>query len=255
MIRTGLVSVTFRNLSPADIVALVAGAGLDAVEWGGDVHVPHGDLETATDVGRLTREAGLEVCSYGSYYRAFESPTEGLSFETVLRTADALGAPMVRVWAGRRGSAEADVEYRDRVVEDLRRIGAAAGNKGIGISIEYHGHSLTDTNESADRLIREVDHPNVWLYWQPRIGADEAECLAGLEAVRDRVSNLHVYYWDVRDEKHERYPLANGAAVWAKYLDAMRATGRDHYALIEFVADDSSEQFLRDAAALTEWLA
>ena len=42
---TGLVSVTFRDKTPAEIVSEVKKAGLDAIEWGGDVHVPHGDVK------------------------------------------------------------------------------------------------------------------------------------------------------------------------------------------------------------------
>lgn len=255
MIHTGLVSVTFRNLSPADIVALVDEAGLDAIEWGGDVHVPHGELEAAAEVGRLTREAGLTVCSYGSYYRAAESPRKGLSFETVLRTAEKLRTPMIRVWAGARGSDAADAEYRGRVVEDLRRVGSLAESEGMGISLEYHGNSLTDTNDSACELIRELDHPNVWFYWQDRLGKAPDESLAELKRLQHRVSNLHIYCWLKRNGELERHPLADGAEAWRKYFDAMRDTGRDHYGLIEFVADDSPEQFLRDAAVLKEWLA
>jgi len=43
MIKIGLVSISFRDLFPKQIVDMVAEVGLDAIEWGGDVHVPHGD--------------------------------------------------------------------------------------------------------------------------------------------------------------------------------------------------------------------
>ncbi len=45
-IRAGLCSVTFRALPPERIVALAAAAGLDVIEWGGDVHVPPGRSDT-----------------------------------------------------------------------------------------------------------------------------------------------------------------------------------------------------------------
>jgi hypothetical protein len=44
----GLVSVTFRKLAPAAIVELAVKAQLRSIEWGGDVHVPHGDVRAAT---------------------------------------------------------------------------------------------------------------------------------------------------------------------------------------------------------------
>jgi hypothetical protein len=48
MIRTGLVSVTFRQLSAEEIIKLVVCAGLEGIEWGGDIHVPHGDLKRSS---------------------------------------------------------------------------------------------------------------------------------------------------------------------------------------------------------------
>ncbi|HNC24059.1 MAG TPA: sugar phosphate isomerase/epimerase, partial [Opitutaceae bacterium] len=100
MIHPGLVSVTFRALTPTQIVALVRQAGLRGIEWGGDIHVPHGNLARAREVREMTQEAGLSVAAYGSYYRAAQSEADGLAFEHVRATAVELGAPTIRVWAG-----------------------------------------------------------------------------------------------------------------------------------------------------------
>ena len=43
--KTGLCSVSFRKLTVEEIIAAVKDAGLDGIECGGDVHVPHGDVE------------------------------------------------------------------------------------------------------------------------------------------------------------------------------------------------------------------
>jgi len=68
MIFPGLVSITFRKLSPEQIIELVRKAGLSGIEWGGDIHVPHGDIARAKEVKSMTKEAGLRVAVYGSYY-------------------------------------------------------------------------------------------------------------------------------------------------------------------------------------------
>lgn len=47
MLKTGLTSVTFRNLGIEQIVSLAGAAGADSIEWGGDIHVPPGDLSAA----------------------------------------------------------------------------------------------------------------------------------------------------------------------------------------------------------------
>ena len=70
MLYPGLVSITYRQCSPEQIIALCRDNNLSAVEWGGDVHVPHGDLETAVKVAGMTRAAGLCMPSYGTYYKA-----------------------------------------------------------------------------------------------------------------------------------------------------------------------------------------
>src|SRR5215212_11999351 len=104
MLTSGLVSVTFRPLAPREIVQLAAAAGLRGIEWGGDIHVPHGDLQAARAVRQITADAGLQVLAYGSYFR-FQPAA---AFEPVLETALALGAPLIRIWAGSQPSAATD---------------------------------------------------------------------------------------------------------------------------------------------------
>ena len=75
MIKTGMVSVTFRQFDVDEVIRRTKEAGLMAIEWGGDVHVPHGDLDKARYTADKMRENGLEIASYGSYYRALEDET------------------------------------------------------------------------------------------------------------------------------------------------------------------------------------
>lgn len=253
MIRPGLVSVTFRKLSPAEIVALVREAGLTGIEWGGDVHVPHGDLARAREVRKLTEENGLRVAAYGSYYRAGFSESDGLAFERVLATARELGAPTIRVWPGTKGSAEVDEAGRRSVGADLERIAGLAAQAGISVSTEFHGGTLTDTNESAVRLLSEVSHPNLFTYWQPHNGEATEDCVAGLRAVRARMSNLHVFHW--WPTSAERHPLAEGSARWAAFFAECAPLTEDRFALMEFVPGDAPEAFLRDAGTLKALLA
>ncbi len=254
MIRPGLVSITFRKRSPQEIVDLVRQAGLQGIEWGGDVHVPHGEIATAEEVKCRTEDAGLIVAAYGSYYRAGASEAEGLAFVSVAETAAMLGAPLIRIWAGKKGSADADRAYREAVAQDTRRAADLARTLGIRIALEYHANTLTDTSESAQRFLAEVAHDNVSTYWQPPAGLPQGECEAGLRAVLPQLANLHVFHWVVGEHGRERRPLAEGRVPWAAYLDLARSTGRDPWALLEFVAGDAAEQFLADAAALREWV-
>jgi sugar phosphate isomerase/epimerase len=255
MIRSALVSITFRQLSPREIVDLVAQVGLDGVEWGGDVHVPHGNLSQAREVRYMTEDAGLQVSAYGSYYRVGHE--EPCLFEAVLDTAVALGTPTVRVWAGKQGSGSADQAYWDQVVQTSRRIADLAAEAGVTVAYEYHGNTLTDTNASAEKLLQDVAHPNCKSYWQPPRGATIESCLEGLDAILPWLLHVHVFSWRERTEGGpvERLPLVAGEDAWAHFMERIASVGHECFAEIEFVQNDAPQSFVRDAATLLEWLA
>ncbi|KXU37925.1 hypothetical protein AXK11_01450 [Cephaloticoccus primus] len=266
---SGLVSITFRNLNPTEIIELVQRAELEVIEWGGDVHVPHGDLARARDVRARTRDAGLAVAAYGSYYRAAyseQAQAEGhdaIEFMRVLETAVMLGAPAIRVWAGRQGSADAEAAgTRSRVVEDLVRIAELAAGAGVQVATEFHGGTLTDTNESARRLFfEEAIHPNLYSYWQPPVGMSEADCLAGLRAMAPKLSHLHVFQWSRREGGGtDAYPLSEGVGRWQEFLSVAAAAPataltKQRAAMLEFVPGGTAESFLREARTLRGLLA
>ncbi len=253
MIYSGLVSVTFRKLSPAEIVALVKQAELKGIEWSGDVHVPSGDLGRAREVREITQESGLSVAAYGSYYRVGQGESPGFSFEQVLETAVELGAPTIRVWPGGAGSDSVNEEGRWKIIQDLRRIADLASRALVSVSLEFHGGTLTDTNESASKLMVEVDHANILINWQPHNGETTGECMHGLDEVLPRVGNVHVFHW--WPTAAERHPLADGAERWAAFLTLLQQVPGDRFALLEFVRGDEPEAFLRDASTLKQWLA
>ena len=96
--KKGLVSISFRSKSVEEIARAARAAGLEAIECGGDVHVPHGDLDAARNAAEISKKYGLECVHYGSYYKIGYSDPE--LFSSVLESARVLGAPIIRVWAG-----------------------------------------------------------------------------------------------------------------------------------------------------------
>ena len=89
MNKIGLCSITFRDLSVTEVIKLAKEAKLDGIEWGADKHVIPTDLKNAEIVAKQTNEAGLEVASYGSYYRVGEIDND-YCFEDFLKAALAL---------------------------------------------------------------------------------------------------------------------------------------------------------------------
>lgn len=235
----GLVSVTFRQLSAAEVVSLSVRHGMRAIEWGGDVHVPTGNLAVAREVAARCADAGIAVEAYGSYYRASGD------FAPVLDTALALGATRIRVWAGERGSAE----ERDQgaVVDALRRATEVATAAGVEIAVEYHANTLTDTLASALDLFAAV--PTAKPYWQPPIGSSVADALRAVPALAPVAA--HVFSWD---DTGNRLPLAARADLWLPVLEQLAQLPGSRHALLEFVRDDDPAAFAEDAAVLRDWV-
>ncbi|MEA2068423.1 MAG: sugar phosphate isomerase/epimerase family protein [Verrucomicrobiota bacterium] len=254
MVKSGMCSVTFRDKTPEEIIDLVVEAGLDGIEWGADKHVPPTDLENAKRVGQLTRAAGLEVASYGSYYFAFDRPGDPLAdFTPEIDAAIALGASVIRIWAG-SFAIEKTPEYFRAVAGQSRAFAEAAQAAGIKIAYEFHANTFTETLEGTLKLIEAVNHPNLYTYWQPPHGSGLEQRLEELATLKDRLLNLHVFHWTSNPEPHTRLPLAEGSKAWNTCLAAADESGTERYALLEFVRDDDPGQFLQDAATLKRGL-
>jgi sugar phosphate isomerase/epimerase len=246
--RPGLCSVTFRQLTPEQIVVHAAEAELEVIEWGGDVHVPAGDPERAVQVAQATTDAGLAVCSYGSYFRA--GADEALT--PILDSAEALGAGRVRIWAGRVDSADATPQQYAEVVARLRDAVAEASDRGIALALEYHRGTVADNPDAVLRLLADVASSALSTYWQPSVGAADAVALAEFDALAAQTSAVHVFSWWPRAERlrlHER-----GALWQALFAAASAAASPSRDALLEFVPDDDPALLAAEAATLRGWL-
>ncbi|HET9392487.1 MAG TPA: TIM barrel protein [Candidatus Rubrimentiphilum sp.] len=255
-LELGLCSVTFRKLDYANVLELATSARVRGIEWGADIHVPAGDAERAKAVKAESAACGITVASYGSYVEAGVTSNE--AFADVLATASALGAPNIRIWAGRRGIASTDVTARDRAkcVAALRAFAFAAAKASVTLSLEFHRETLTDSLDSTLRLLDETADPNVFTYWQPAYWQPErnntAAAIAELEALRPRLSHLHIFNWG---PERERLPLQAAETFWQPVLDRVCAwNDSSRYAFLEFVREDDPAAFIEDAATLRNWL-
>ena len=252
----GLVSISFRGRTPAELIAACVRAGLQGIEWGGDIHVPHGNLDVAREVAARTREAGLQVAAYGSYYRVGRDESQQVSFAQVLDTAVALQAPLIRVWAGEQGSARTTPAARGRIIAESRRIGEMARAAGLCVAFEFHRDTLTDATESALDLMQATADAGLCCHWQPSVGWTHAAQLDALRRLRSSLAYLHVYQWE---SDGRREPLAAGTGVWSGFLAEAAAAPLpgdlpQRWALLEFVKADSLEQFRQDAETLLQLL-
>jgi hypothetical protein len=241
----GLCSVTLRALPIEAVVAVAADAGLECIEWGGDVHVPPGDVAAARRARSATERAGLRVASYGSYWRC-AGP-----FEPVLATARELGAPRVRIWAGEAGSADAAPAQREAIVAAARAAATAASPPlagpatiaaspagAIGLAFELHGGTLTDDIDSALGLVAATGVP---AYWQPPQSLPDAAALDWLRRLPG-VPAVHVFSWWPGST---RLPLRERGDLWR----AVFAIFTHGDALLEFVPEDDPALVAEEAEA------
>lgn len=241
----GLTSISFRGKSCAEIIRMTKTANLDGIEWGGDVHVPPNAPEWAVKVGEMTREAGLKVLSYGSYYRL----CQGADFHSVLQTAQLLGAPMIRIWAGNLEKDTAvDSDYEKKAIDELRYICGLAQKVNVKIGLEYHRWTLTWHSTGTCSLLNKTGADNLYTYWQPNPDISHSENCRELEEIKPWLSNFHVFQWEKGDI---RYPLYTGESVWRDYYHI--AAEQRQNSLIEFVQGNSEEQFYADAKTLVQW--
>ena len=243
MYRYGLVSVSFRGKTPEEIVDAVAEAGLTCIEWGSDVHAPCGDEERLKGIAALCRERGIEICSYGSYFRVGQSPIEELP--AYIRAAGLLGTNIIRVWCGVKGYRDYSAEEWAALCRVCRQAAAMAQKAGVILCMECHVGTVTDCAEGALRLMKEVDSPHFRMYWQPNQFMSREENLDYAARIAPYVTHLHVFNWD----QHARHPLMDGKDAWTAYL---KAFSPDSHLLLEFMPDDRIESLPAEADAVRQ---
>lgn len=239
----GLTSVTFRNLEIEEIIELCKKAQLECIEWGADIHIKPNDFETAKCVKEKMKNENLKVNSYGSYFKVGENSIE--EFKAVLETAVVLGAPIIRVWCGNKGSVETTEQEFKIYVEELKKMCRLAKEKNITIACEYHKGTYNDSAHSALKLINEISEINYKTYWQT-IDYDEKDLLA-LKLLKKHIVVAHIFTWD---ENYTRFDLSHNADMWKKYISEIK--NEPISLIMEFVKDDSKKQFLKDAKFLKE---
>lgn len=252
MIKSALCSVSFRSKTPDEIISLAAKAGLSAIEWASDAHVQQGDIALAKEVAKKTRDAGLEVSSYGSYFR-LGSNTDIVPF---LESATALGTNEIRIWAGFNPSSYHNFTQRVALIREAKEISRKASEYGITISTECHANTLTDTPQSLLYFMHEVNEPNFRTYWQALLQVPEVEQLHSLSTIyaSGKLTNLHVYYFKQFENSREQTLLEDAYDIWKERFAIFKNDDTVRYAMLEFVRNGADESLLSDAKTLNALL-
>jgi sugar phosphate isomerase/epimerase len=163
--RVGFCSISALDRPLARAAEAAAAAGLDGLEvTDRPPHLePDAPLAAAREAGRAIRVAGIDVMAYGSYLGRSGPRTPEHAAREAAR-AEALGAPLLRMWAEPEEGAP-DGGF-DACVRLVAAACDAAAPRGIDVVVERHVGSFVDTPERIERLFAAVARPNLALNYQ-----------------------------------------------------------------------------------------
>lgn len=238
--KLGLVSISFRDRTPREVLEAMKHTGLKYIEWGSDIHAP---AHKAAEVAALTKEYGMECCSYGTYFRLGTTPLEEL--EQYISAAQTLDTNILRLWCGSKNSEDYTAGERETLFEACKEAADIAKHRGVILCMECHNNTFTNRKEAAHLLMQSVNSRHFRMYWQPNQYRTEAENLEYAALLAPYTEHLHVFNW----EGAEKYPLREAVVRWQKYLSCFPG---DPYCLLEFMPDNRIESLAEEARALKE---
>jgi sugar phosphate isomerase/epimerase len=150
-----------------EVVRLAADTGYQGVELRAHpeepVHPGIGARERA-DVAREFERAGVEILAVSGYARLASADDDGSvreGLDELLRLAQDVGAPYVRVFPG---GGDQDPAVADATA--ARRLGAAAETAaGLGVRILLETHDSHRTGADVARILGPVGHKNAGALW------------------------------------------------------------------------------------------
>lgn len=251
--KTGLVSVTFRKLGIKEIIRLASENGLKYIEWGSEPHVPMGNVRLARKVKRLMHGSGIKCESYGSYYGVTysEGQHKPLMFKKVCKTAIALGAKTVRIWAGWPSCGDIDAEGERRAVIHTQEIADIAKKYGLTLSFECHWGTITEHYERAIDFLKRINRDNVKIYWQPNPKNEREYDKKALCALLPYVTNVHVCNHRFINDEFTKTSLNDAYDEWLEYIKLL-GDSEDRVFMLEFMPDGEPTSLPTEAKALNK---
>lgn len=237
----GLVSVSFRQHSPEEIIKAVKQTGLTCIEWGSDIHAPCGDTKRLNEIAALQKEYGIFCCSYGTYFRLGQTPLAELT--DYISAAKILGTRILRLWCGVKSGADMTEDEKNALYAECRKAAEIAEQNDVILCMECHNGTLTQLPEDASALMQTVGSPNFRMYWQPFQWLDTEGSLACARTVAPYAEHIHVFNW----HGEERFPLAEAAEDWRRYLAEFSSP---RTLLLEFMPDDRIETLAAEVGAM-----
>ncbi len=224
--KIGFTSTSFRQIKSIEkIVRIAEASGAEIIEWGGDVHVK--SISDAWRAKVLCDRAGIEISSYGSYYR-IGSKNEA-EWKRICEIAAAMGCGSVRVWLGRTDSEETDETAYKRLAEDARSICAEAEKHGLKVCPECHDNTFNNNTDAFLKIRNDIGCENFKTYFQSRY-RKKAYDLDRIERTLPYIESVHISY---SEQTRERLFSRDKTYIDA-LLEKLVSSGFDGNLLVEY---------------------
>ncbi|MBB3948869.1 bifunctional sugar phosphate isomerase/epimerase/4-hydroxyphenylpyruvate dioxygenase family protein [Aureimonas jatrophae] len=243
--KTSIATVSLSGDLSEKLTAIAA-AGFGAVE------IFENDFlafdRSARDVGRMVRDAGLEISLFQPFrdFEGLPEPQRSRAFERARRkfdTMNELGTDLILICSSVSPLAQGGI---DRAADDLRQLGDLARSMGVRVGYEAlaWGRFVHD-HRDAWEIVRRADHPAVGLI------LDSFHTLArGIDPTticsipRDKIAIVQMADAPKLDldplswSRHYRAMLGQGDLAVADFMAAVEATGYEGYYSLEIFNDE-----------------
>lgn len=239
--KIGMVSVTFIKQPIEEVFRIAKNAGIDGIEW--SAKGEHAINEENIDkIKQLSEQEGIGIFSFGSYCY-MSDPEECMG---VVDKAVRMNAPVIRIWAGKKSPQDCSEEEFEQIVANTKIMADYAAKYNITLAFEYHRKTLTETAESAVRLIKAIKRDNVKLYWQNSGAYNLADNLKNQRAITPYLVGLF-HLQNSYGGKGNQLLEEISEDIEHYYKPFMRT---DYKVMIEFVKDGLEENFYKDVEAV-----
>lgn len=222
-------------------------------------HLPFDATDADLDrAAQAAKDAGVEIVALagGNNFAAEDLDAEIAKVNSQIDMCVALGADVLRIFAGwLKPATYTDADF-DRISDALLQVGEYALERDVAVAMENHG-GITATGAQCYRLLIDpicellegADRQSLGLNYDPANFRHAGEDPLGALMV---TGDLIVYsHWkDVRfeGETPEYCAVGEGMIEWAPVIEEMIATGFDGYWAIEYEEAEDIVRGTRDSA-------
>lgn len=243
--KLGLCSVTFRKKTVQEIVDIAKKAGVEYIEWGGDIHVK--TIEEAKKAKELCKDNNIKISSYGSYFNCAEYDES--KWTEICQITKEMGANSVRIWLGKKDSEKTSEQEYKTLLENTKKLCEIAEEYSLLVCPECHDNTFNNNTDAFLKIQRDINKDNFKTYFQSRYFRMEYD-LDRIDRTFDFMENVHVSYRDLVKEQLFRKKDKNYIDTLLKKLREKNFKG---IVMVEFVINDSEKSFYADIEKLKNY--